>query len=379
MGIVKITPQLEIDKYFDSDAQSQSQLKKLLGGIGPYLASKEEEKKMFYEEKGHFIIGSAVDMLLTGEENEFKKKYHVSELIKKPSDVEMSIINWVFDDVVKLSDGKPILELSAYPGSLEASIIEHEWYGGKPGEKRTQGLIEKANEYFEDLKKSLGKQILTATESKLINDIVFSLKSNSRTEKFFNRKQIEKTPNITVYYQLPIYFYYRDIYCKALLDILVVVTDDSGNIISVQPFDLKTMNGSTLKFMSSLKSFRYDIQASWYVTALLSNNSSFELEGKITKDILKPFTFIVESNSYPGQPLLYELDNNVITIGQIGIKELKVKPSIDGQEYVVIRGTVGFEDLLDIYDYQNENEWKEEEIITKNNGVLKIDWNGIKE
>ena len=66
MGVV-ITPQSEIDKYFESDALSQSSLKKLLTGINSFLNNQKEESELFYTEKGHFIIGSAVDMLLTGE------------------------------------------------------------------------------------------------------------------------------------------------------------------------------------------------------------------------------------------------------------------------------------------------------------------------
>ncbi len=392
MGIVKVTPQEKIDEYFNSDALSQSLLKKLLGGIGAYKSAQEEEKTLYYEEKGHFLIGSAVDMLLTGEEGQFEKTYYVSDITKKPSDTEMSIINWVFDDVLKiiedekvtnkifnLEDKVTINNLIDYPGSLEAAIGEHDWYGGKPGEKRITGLIERCTDYFEDLKKGVGKQILTAPDKKLIDDIVFSLKSNPRTEKFFNRKQIERTENITVYYQLPIYFYYRNIYCKALLDLLVVITDNEGNITSVQPFDLKTMNGSTLKFMSSLKSFGYHIQAAWYVEALLSVHSNFELENKITASFLKPFTFIVESNSFPGQPLLYEVDEEIMHIGKYGKKDLLVKTPAHDYEQLVSKGTKGFDELIDTYIYQTDNDWKEEKVITDNNGVLKIGWNGIKE
>lgn len=377
--MVIITPQEEIDKYFNSDALSQSVLKKLLGGIGNFLSNQEEEKDLFYSEKGHFIKGSAVDTLLTGEEGEFEKQYYVSTLTNKPSAVEMSITQRVFEEVKTEIE---LTSLSDYPGSLDNAITEEDWYGGKPGDKRIAGLIERCTPYFEDLKKSIGKQILTTEEHKLIKDIVFSLKSNPRTEKYFNRTALAKNPNVTVYYQLPIYFYYRGIYCKALLDMLIVTKNDDGKLISVEPIDLKTMNGSTLYFLSSLKTRRYDIQAAWYVKALISDNSSFILplvEGSLTiESALKPFTFIVESNNFPGQPLVFEIDEEILNIGQFGIKELKVKSSLYNQEHVVIRAVTGFEELLDTYEYQNENDWKEEEIITKNDGVLKIDWNGIK-
>lgn len=57
---------------------------------------------------------------------------------------------------------------------------------------------------------------------------------------------------------------------------------------------------------------------------------------------------------------------------------MKVKLPTNEYEDTVIRHVVGFDELIDTYIYQNDNDWKEEEIITKNNGVLKFDWNGIK-
>jgi len=373
---VIITPQEKIDEYFNSDALSQSQLKKILKGIDVFINSNEEEKKLYYEEKGHFVIGSAVDTILTGEAGEFEKQYHISTLVKKPSDVEMSIIQKVFDELKDVLT--EIEDLPTYLDSIEQSIVEHDWYGGKPGEKRIQGLLDRGAEYFEDLKKGLGKQILTAVEKKLIDDIVFSLKSNPRTMQFFNRIALDKRTDADIYYQLPIYFYYKGIYCKALLDMLIVIKDEDGNILSLTPIDLKTMNGSTLRFLSNLKSFRYDIQAAWYTEALLSDNSSFDLKCKITEKMVLPFMFVVESNSYPGQPLVYILDEQLLHIGKYGKKDLRVQLPSNNYDEVVIRKVEGFDELIDIYLYQEANDWNEEEVITKNNGVLKIDWNGIK-
>jgi hypothetical protein len=376
MGVV-ITPQSEIDKYFESDALSQSSLKKLLTGIDSFINNQKEESELFYTEKGHFVIGSAVDMLLTGEKEEFDNHYYVSQIIKKPSEVEMSIIQRALKDVQDL-EPESYETLDKYPGSIQMSIEEHGWQSNWKMETKINKIIEIGSEYFEDLKKGLGKQILTSEEKKLIDDIVFSLKSNSRTSKFFDRVALSRAELVSVYYQLPIYFYYKSVYCKALLDMLIVIRNEKGEITSVQAFDLKTMNGNTLRFLSNLKSFRYDIQAAWYTEALLAKESSFELADKITKDVLRPFTFIVESNSYPGQPLVFEADEDILNTGKNGRKDLKVKLPTNEYEDVVIKHIVGFDELIDTYIYQNDNDWKEEEIITKNNGVLKFDWNGIK-
>lgn len=378
MGVF-VTPQEKIDQYFESDALSQSMLKKLIGGIDVFLNSKKEEKELFYSEKGSLITGSAVDTLLTGEVGEFEKQYHISNLTVKPSAVEMSITQRVFEEVVNhnKNNNLGIKTLNDYPGSLDAAIVEEDWYGGKPGEKRITGLITRCTDYFEDLKKGIGKQILTTEEHKMIKDIVFNLKSNVRTARYFDRKYYENHKNVDIYYQLPIYFYYKGVYCKALLDMLIVYKDDLG-LIGIQPVDLKTMNGSTLKFLSSIKSWRYDIQAAWYTEALSSKDSSFTLPG-LEPHLIAPFKFIVESSNFPGQPLVYQVDEEIMKIGKFGKKDLTVKtPNYEYPE-LVKQGYKGFDELIDIYLYQNENDWKEEEIITKSNGVLKLGWNGIKE
>jgi len=370
MGVI-ITPQIEIDKYFESNALSQSLLKKLLGGIDSFLNNQKEESELYYTEKGHFIIGSAVDTILTGEEGEFEKQYYVSQIEKKPSDTEMSIINMIFDEVMLLNPNKEIQELSVYPGSIQKAIEEHGWQSNWKMETKINKIIDVGSEYFEDLKKGYGKQILTTSELQLINDIVVSLKFNSRTSKFFDRNALSRAELVTVYYQLPIYFQYRNIDSKALFDILIVIRDDSGKITSIQAFDLKTMNGSTLKFLNNLKSFRYDIQAAWYTQAILS---LFSNELIINEQVLKPFTFIVESNSNPGQPLLFEIDKEILNIGKYGKNDIL----LPGTNDIIRQGVQGFNELIDTYIYQNENDWKEEKVITDNDGVLKIGWNGIK-
>lgn len=386
MGVI-VTPQSKINEYFDSPALSQSLLKKLLGGIDSFVHNNKEEAELYYTEKGHFIIGSAVDTLLTGEEGEFEKQYYVSEIEKKPSEVEMSIIQKAFSEVVTVNFNsiENIVDLGNYKDAVESSIEEHNWQPNWKMDTRINKIVDIGGIYFEDLKASYGKQILTTSEKILIDDIVSSLVNNPRTSKFFDRTALSRAEGVSVYYQLPIYFTYKDIDCKALLDILIVVRNEKGNIVSIQPFDLKTMNGNTLKFVSNLKSFRYDIQAAWYREALLAVDSSFDLgKGEFESEcILKPFTFIVESNTFPGQPLIFETDEDLLNIGKYGIEKFFVERLNQNTEtdmsVPISQKILGFDELVDIYIYQTENEWREEKVITDNNGVFKIGWNGIKD
>jgi len=58
--------------------------------------------------------------------------------------------------------------LDKYPGSIQMSIEEHGWQSNWKMETKINKIIEIGSEYFEDLKKGLGKQILTSEEKKLV-------------------------------------------------------------------------------------------------------------------------------------------------------------------------------------------------------------------
>lgn len=383
--MVYVTPQTEIDKYFESENLSQSSLKLFLGGLDKFLNSKKEEQELYYEEKGSLILGSAVDCILTGEEGTFDDKYYVSEIEKKPSDAEMSILNMVFDDMLTEYPQGPYNSLDQYPGFIQRAVEFHGWQKGWKPETRLNKIIDVGNEYFEDLKLALGKQVIDKNQMLTITAVTNSLKENFITKSFFDRDIYTRINDIDVYYQLPIYFEYRGIACKALLDMLFVFKNSEGEIISLLPVDLKTMAGNTITFAStSFKSFRYDIQAAWYTEALLSSSSTItNLLGDISKVDVSPFKFVVESTMVQGSPLVYEVTKEVLHIGKYG------RPAVNtvdlgilfSQEEIyqpisVVKEVRGFDSLVDEYLYYQENGWEKDKRIP-DSGVLKLGWEGI--
>lgn len=379
MGVI-ITKQAEIDSYFESQALGQSTLKKLLGGIDNFLANQNKGKELYYEEKSYFIVGSAVDCILTGEEGEFDKQYYVSTLEKKPSDAEMSIVNRVFDELAD-NNIEIDLPLGDYMDMLMMAIVEAQWYKGNPGEKRIAGLLDRCSEYFEDLKRALGKQVMTSEQKTTIDNIVMSLKTNQRTSKYFDRENQERL-DVDFYYQLPIYFTHRGVDCKALMD-LVVVIKDNGNVVTVEPYDLKTMSGNTLGFLTSVKSHRYDIQASWYTLALGYWLINVLQVSNIEAVNIKNFTFIVESSTFPGTPLVYKLNNEFLDIGKSGRAAVKLVDTnlfSDNREadVTVAREIKGYEQLMDEFLFYEQNEWSEARVISEaKNGIIQLSWDGI--
>ena len=389
MGLI-ISSKEQIDEYFASEAMGQSSLKKLLVCKDAFLAKQDSSDK-YYQEKDYLIIGSGVDCKLTGEDGQFDKEYYVSEE-DKPGEAIMSVIQQVFDTVIEwynherqgiavptdysLNDflrdakGKTLGDHSEYI----LNACESQEYCVKMKDDTVIDRILSGNskgstigsDYFVDLCNSYGKQIISAEENAKIIEVVQSLRGNPVTAKYFDREVQAGLENINFYYQLPIYFEYIGIKCKALLDLVIEVKDKEGNTLYVEPIDLKTTSNTTLNFLSALKSFRYDIQAAWYTLALESMFKGVEI---------KPFKFIVESTSFTGTPLIYDLDETLLFIGRYGRGEFINNEG--GVDLLISREIMGFQDLVGDYLWYEENGWEQERVVKKNGGVLKINWNGI--
>jgi hypothetical protein len=378
---VSVAKTEEIKEYYQSEALGQSKLKRLLGDLSNF--NKEEDST-----KEHFVIGSAVDCILTGEEGEFNAQYYVSDIEKKPSDSIIEILDKVYNylqadyqeyievtsGVVETEDGElhTISSFDEFAGDLETwehYILEAtEITGWQPkwgNEAKLKNILGPGSEYFKDLCKAYGKQVLDKARKQTIDSIVHSLRTNQRTERFFDRTSWELNPLVTVHYQFPIYFEHKGVDCKALLDMVFVERTSEGRITAITGIDLKTMNGNTLNFHYSLKQRRYDIQAAWYTLAL---SKYFALD--LDSDILKPFMFVVESTTSIGKPLVFELAKEVMELGRIGRKAVKlVDTNLFNQDAfpqaTLMESMMGYEDLLKIYIYHNHNGWREEEIVQR--------------
>jgi hypothetical protein len=390
MGVIIATKE-QIDEYFASTALSQSSLKALAQGLDSFLANQTETTELFYEEKGHFVIGSGVDCLLTGQEGQFDNEYHVSTMEKKPSDTIMSIVNQTFAlvleqfemeraDYPEMTFESFILdtgnELQVYHEHVLRACDDHEYQMRWKTETRVNKILEEGNIYFIDLQEGHGKQILDAEQHNKIRDIVMSLTTNPLTAKYFDREMQSRQENMDFYYQLPIYFTYRGIECKALLDFVAVTKDKDGKIIKIEPFDLKTMSGNTIGFSRSVSSRRYDIQGAWYTMALWNK---FIGEVNDGDDVISPFTFIVESTTQIGNPLVYRCHPSLLEMGRNGRPPLKLGDPqiIEKTPYLVRNEIKGYEQLLEEYLWYEENGWEKERKVVENQGVLELDWNGI--
>ena len=378
----------QIQQYREHPGMNQSTLKNVQNGLSYFLKKQDEEGPI-----ASFERGSAVDTILTGNEGDFKDLYYISALEKKPSDKEMEIVELIFnklssvyeDSITQFGLDSPMIK-----GTVQQSIEETGWQPNWKIETRIEKITGNplCQEYFDDLKKSIGKTILSQAQMEQINATVESLRTNEYTKDFFDRKSIMENDRVIVLYQVPIYFSIDGIECKALPDIVTLFLDkveienEDGTkevqttLKGIQLIDLKTTSKDTLEFFDAVMSYRYEIQAAWYIEAVQRVNEKFwnDLGLVLSKDTpteILPFAFIVESITEPGKPLIYHMNESLIAQGKEGTQDIYY------QDRLVKKGKRGFLSLMAELKYYQDNEFTEDIILQGKEGNLILGINGI--
>lgn len=356
----------QVEAYRSNPSVNQSSLKNLQNGLDYFLdqeAKNEAMKTGKIAIPEYFIKGSGVDCKLLS--NDFDTEFYVSNLTKKPSEVEQSIIELIFKNVKAKFEDVSNINLEVVDTDIIKSAIETiGWQPNWKIETRVDKIVTVGSEFFEELKNVEGKILLDNTQYNEIESIVNSLRTNPKTRDYFNRKILEKSSNWKFYYQLPIFFKIGMTGCKGLLDMCFVEFNPKTNeAIRIIPIDLKTLSGYTIDFVNSVRARRYDIQAAWYQDGLMNPTCKFPEDfPKITiNTVFEPFRFIVESTTKVGKPLVYQVTEDVIKSGRIGSP----------------RYGKGYLELLQEYYYQVETGFKEDRIVTESNGMLSFNLDGI--
>lgn len=349
-----------IRRYYESDAISQSQLKLLL--VNPTLFNTVREPESFYEEKRHFVIGSAVDCLLT-QPHEFEKEYHVTSTESKPTSVVMNIIHRVYEGLKEsyptdFTSGHLNKSLRAWPQRIIEACDEEDYYATWNEGSRLAKIYTWQN-YFEDLFNAEGKQVLSQEEKDIIDSVVMSLTSNDLTVNYVKKRDWD----MRYVYQNVEYFEFEGVRCKALLDLVIV--DDKNR--TLQPVDIKTVGDYTQNFSKSVRKRRYDIQAAYYTEALRK---------RYPKWTVLPFIFVVESTLQPGSPLVYKCDDTLIDIGKNGRTDLFMEDN-NGVTFKLKDSITGFKQLIDLYKYHQEHGFQTTKLLRESDGVLTMDWEGV--
>ena len=231
-----------VSKYRELESISQSSLKLLMAGVGVYNNAEPEDK--YYSEKEHFIIGSAVDTLITMGADACKEEYYVSTLENKPSATIMSIVKEVYDII---SSESSYFEANAdfasdniyFKDTILHVADKQEFQKRWKHETRYKKIVEQGKDYWDDLIKSEGRQILSLEQFEKIKTISDNIINHPYTEKYF-----QDAEHLDIFYQLPLQFVYENVSCKSLLDMVIVNHHNK----TIQPIDIKTMGDYASNF-----------------------------------------------------------------------------------------------------------------------------------
>lgn len=309
------------EAYYSHSALSQTDIKALLESPQAFVAlqkRKEEgglfytDETLFYKEKPGIIIGSAVDYHLSYGQEEFDELFTVLDEEKKPGAKPLSIAHMALDTLEIALEGVIDPGIAANMDTFKSAFVDiarDQGYRGniKDPIKYWDSLKGEMQEYWAELVFSRGKQLLSQEEKMSIDATLVSLKTNPMTSKYF---LFESTKDLDVSKQLTIHWHHDGVDLKSLLDMVLI--NHKKKLIA--PIDYKVTHGSTLYFKSTFNMFRYDVQGAFYSDAL----NFWKQEHGFSEYKVLPFSYVVESYTHQGMPIVYDLSPESFHRGKYG-------------------------------------------------------------
>lgn len=318
------------NEYLASDAISQSKLKKILKHPYFYINNQDTDDD---EPKEVTLIGDGVDILITQGEDHFHEHILVAS-VERPTG-QMGDYVWA---LYKHRDKENPEELAYEEAKFKRDTFE------KVQERyKIEGL-----EYYNQLLESENKNVITPSQYNTIRNIEESLLNNRFTSKFFVSSDYERL------YQVPLFGNWTDFQMKGLLDMIVYHRQTN----TLRPIDLKTTSKSLHFFGDTIFDYRYDLQAAFYTELVRQNIVMLSDHFKCPSiPEIMPFTFIVESQTHPGTPLIFVMSEEASMIGRQGGE--RKNRTYEG--YTQAFNRLEFHLKNDLWDYRKED--------YENNGV----------
>lgn len=318
--------------YREINALNQSILKKIF--ISPQSFLQASKKQEFEEEeiKEHFVFGSVLDIMLTGNKQEFDSKFLKVPDKNKCSDSIKKIVDDAFleleDKSLAVDSDEMKLLILKY---CEFNDYQSKW---KP-ETKVNKVIEEAGDYFEQLKTLEGKIPVTESDYAKAVMCVIALKSNEFTEKYTNPRLSKDECEFLN--KFIIQFEFQGLKIKGELDRVIINHTEK----TITPIDFKSTGKSIYGFINDFWYYRYDFQAAVYTRGLFEHPDIRKLlENNYS---LNPFLYIAVESNLIGPPMVFEVTPEAIEIGFSG--GIVNKKTYEGFEQAIAR-----------YKYAQEND-----------------------
>jgi hypothetical protein len=284
---------LENSEYDAFEAANQSSLKKILIHPNEYITALNRKKEVIT--KPYLVLGSLVDCLI------FEKEQFDNNFILLTEKEPPNQINKFITFVIENEDY--IDQVDLYKKALEFSEAKN---------RTVDYFKEQMNgpygKYTIELRNSKNKTAINNDMLVKANQIISSLNS---FEQFANIMTAQSKKE-EVIYQPCIVFYYKDVLLKAKLD-CIKIQHDKKRII---PSDLKTTYNYASEFKNSYIEYEYDFQSAFYTLAI-----NYFKEMNYPDYSIEPFKFVVESTSFIGSPLAFEVSQDSLEAGLAKVNE----------------------------------------------------------
>lgn len=334
--------QEDIQNYFDSPALNQSTLKIIERGVSEFLEAQATQDAVIPD---YLKIGSAVDCILTEGEEAFQAQFYVSTLDKTPSDGESKVLAEVKNQVAMFYTGHEKEPLESYRDAILTAVNACDYQKNWKDETRVNKIIANCSDYWTMLTESDGKIILTEQDSMTIRDAVNRVQNSPIFDESLNPRKFADQPSDHICFQLPIFFTYKGVDCKAMLDCVRIYEHESQ--LEIYPFDLKTTSGMLINFPNTIKRFRYDIQAQFYREALME--FAKRTYPHATSIRIHDFSFVAVSTTEHGYAAMFTLTSDYYT-----------------NELVDNKDRMDLNQMMDKYIYQTQNGFENDMEIMSN-------------
>jgi hypothetical protein len=265
--------------YKEMEGKNQTALKKILIHPQDYLNEIKRQQSDDEIEKYYLVFGSLVDFLVLDSKS-FDDHYYVFN-----GEVPGEKVKLVIDKVAEGID--EFSELSDYRKTILNLADTYEYQTKWKNDTRVDKIISQGTEYFNALKKGLGKTIISMDTYNQALMCKMALQSDTYIGK------ILKHPNGQS--KIAIQWKYADVPMKSEVDFAII--DHDAQVI--RPFDLKSTGSSIAFFKNSAFKFGYDFQEAAYVKALKYKYPGY---------IVEPMEFIAVEREMFNKPMKFRFD-----------------------------------------------------------------------
>lgn len=235
-------------------------------------------------------LGSCVDTLITGSQEEFNNLFYVAD-IPSIGDKEKQVADVLYSKYHDVYSSLPEIPNEDVLAVADEMAFQKNWRG----DTRVKVIKERCSIYYSLKATAEGKQIVDMNTYYKVQQMVKALKDSPATHAYF--AEDDPMSPIRRYYQLKFKAKLKGVNYRSMAD-LIIVDYENKKII---PCDLKTSSHKEWDFQESFCQWNYMIQARLYWIVIKANLMAddyfkdFTLENYrfivVNKDSLKPLVW----------------------------------------------------------------------------------------